>query len=355
MSQGSTRGDALAEEECDAVTILGSIASARPASSRVTQRALLIILEQSLLHLIPLRSLSEPVSRIAPSLTAWLATWLAGWLAARSLATQAKIGAVLGRLMLLSGGMRNRLRENLTQAGYADKVTLTQAATGIGQMAIETAGLWRTPDDVLLGRVKIVEGWDAVLATRDAGRGVILLTPHLGTFEIASLFIGAQMPLPAMFRPPRVAWAEPMMRAGRDRMQIRSEPAEMSGIRAMLKALRRGETVGMLPDQVPDAGKGGDGAWANFFGRPAYTMTLAQKFAKTTGALAVMVACVRLPAGGGYRIVFTPLQPFSEDTEVSARELNSAVEQAIGLAADQYLWSYNRYKVPAGIPAPSSP
>lgn len=278
-----------------------------------------------------------------------LATRLAGC----SLATQAKIGAALGRLMLLSGGMRNRLRESLTQAGYADTVTLTQAASGIGQMAIETAGLWRTPDDVLLARVKIVDGWDEVLAARDAGRGVIFLTPHLGTFEIASVFIGSQVPITVMFRPPRVAWAEPMMRAGRDRMQIRSEPAEMSGIRAMLKALRRGETVGLLPDQVPDAGKGGDGVWADFFGRPAYTMTLAQKFAKTTGALVVMVACVRLAAGAGYRLVFAPLSPFSEDAEASARELNAAVERAIGLAADQYLWSYNRYKVPGGIALPA--
>ena len=289
--------------------------------------------------------MSDVLSRI----TSTLATWLGG----RSLATQAKIGAALGRLMLLSGGMRNRLRENLKQAGYADQVTLKQAATGIGQMATETAGLWRTPDDVLLARVKVVDGWDAVLAARDAGRGVIFLTPHLGTFEIVSLFIGSQMPLTAMFRPPRVAWAAPMMRAGRDRMQIRSEPAEMSGIRAMLKALRRGETVGLLPDQVPDAGRGGDGAWADFFGRPAYTMTLAQKFAKTTGALVLMVACVRLPKGQGYRLVFTPLDAFSESAEVSARQLNAAVEDAIALAADQYLWSYNRYKVPAQIAPPS--
>ena len=284
--------------------------------------------------------MSDVLSRIASA----LATWLGG----RSLATQAKIGAALGRLMLLSGGMRNRLRENLTQAGYADRVTLLQAATGIGQMATETAGLWRTPDDVLLARVKIVAGWDAVLAARDAGRGVIFLTPHLGTFEIVSLFLGSQMPITVMFRPPRVAWAEPMMRAGRDRMQIRSEPAEMSGIRAMLKALRRGETVGLLPDQVPDAGKGGDNAWADFFGRPAYTMTLAQKLAKATGALVMMVACVRLPAGVGYRLVFTPLRTFSDDAEMSARQLNAAVEAAIALAADQYLWSYNRYKVPPG-------
>jgi len=273
---------------------------------------------------------------------------LANWLARRSLATQARIGATLGRLMLLSGGMRNRLRENLTQAGYADRVTLAQAAVGIGRMAIETVGLWRTPDEAVLARVKFVEGWDTVLAARNAGRGVIFVTPHLGTFEVLSLFIGSQMPMTAMFRTPRVAWSEPMMRAGRDRMQIRSEPAGMSGIRAMLKSLRRGETVGLLPDQVPDPGKGGDGVWADFYGRPAYTMTLAQKFAKTTGALVVMMACIRLPDAAGYRLVFMPKLVFSEDAATSARELNAEVEALIALAPDQYLWSYNRYKVPAG-------
>ena len=255
----------------------------------------------------------------------------------------------MGRLILLSGGMRNRLRENLKQAGYADKVSLRQAATGIGRMAIETAGLWRTPDATVLERVKIVDGWDTVLAAKDQGRGIIFLTPHLGTFEIASLFIGSQMPLTAMFRAPRVAWAEPLMRAGRDRMQIRSEPATMSGVRAMLKALRRGEAIGLLPDQVPDPGRGGEGVWAAFFGRPAYTITLVQKFAKTTKALVVMVACVRLPNAQGYQLTFTPLDSFSDDSETAARELNAAVEAAIALAPDQYLWSYNRYKVPGGI------
>ena len=282
-----------------------------------------------------------------------IASALAGWLARRPLATQSRLGGALGRLMLLSGGMRNRLRTYLAQAGYGDQVTLTQAAAGIGRMAVETAGLWRTPDAVVLARLKVVDGWDAVLAAHEAKRGVIFLTPHMATFEIASLFIGSQMPLTVMFRPPRVAWAGPMMRAGRDRMQIKSEPAEMSGIRAMLKALRRGDAIGLLPDQVPDPGKGGEGVWAPFFGRPAYTMTLVQKLAKTTGALVVMVGCVRLRDAAGYRIVFTPLAPFSDDVVTAAGELNAAVEAAIAIAPEQFLWSYNRYKAHAGAGAPS--
>lgn len=251
--------------------------------------------------------------------------------------------------MLLSTQMRRRLRDNLTVSSYAERVSSAAAATGIGRMALETAAVWSTPDAVLLGRIRRVDGWDHVLAAHDAGRGLIFLTPHLATFEYASLFIGSQLPITVMFRPPRVAWAEPLMRKGRDRLQIKSEPAEMSGIRAMLKALRRGECIGLLPDQVPT---GGDGVWAPFFGRPAYTMTLVQKLARTTSAQVVMIVCVRLPRGAGYRLVFTPLPPFSDAPQTAARELNAAVEQAIALAPDQYLWSYNRYKVPAGAGVP---
>jgi Kdo2-lipid IVA lauroyltransferase/acyltransferase len=256
------------------------------------------------------------------------------------------MGAWLGRGMLWSTGMRNRLADNLKTAGLFESVGLRGAAESAGILAIETVALWKTADDVVLNRIRFVHGWDNVLELRDKKIGIIFLTPHLATFEITSIFIGSEMPMTAMFRPPKVAWAEPMMRAGRDRMQIKSVPAEMSGIRAMLKALRMGEPIGLLPDQVPTSG---DGAFADFFGRPAYTITLVQKFAKTAGATVVMVACVRLPDSVGYALHFTPLAPFSESPEAAARELNAAVEAAISLAPAQYLWTYNRYKMPAGM------
>jgi Kdo2-lipid IVA lauroyltransferase/acyltransferase len=278
------------------------------------------------------------------SFLALLADRLAGWLARRSLATQARVGAWLGRKMLWSAGMKNRLTDNLTTARMVDRLDLRDVAEAVGKLAIETVALWKTPDDVALSRVRAVHGWDRVLELRDAKRGLIFLTPHLATFEIASLYIGSQMPMTVMFRPPKEAWAEPMMRAGRDRMQIKSVPADMSGIRAMLKALRRGEPIGLLPDQVPTRG---DGAWAPFFGRPAYTMTLVQKFARTTQSAVVMVACKRIRDGLGYELRFDVLPPFAEAPEVAAAELNAAVEHAIQFAPAQYLWTYNRYKVPA--------
>jgi Kdo2-lipid IVA lauroyltransferase/acyltransferase len=280
------------------------------------------------------------------SFLARTANRIASWLARKPLAAQSRFGAWLGRKLLWSAGMRNRLEDNLTTARMIDRVDIREVTGAVGQLAIETIALWKTPDDVALCRVRIVHGWDEVLALRDAKRGIIFLTPHLATFEIASLFIGSQMPMTAMFRPPKVTWAEPMMRAGRDRMQIKSVPADLSGIRAMLKALRRGEPIGLLPDQVPTRG---DGAWAPFFGRPAYTMTLVQKFARTTQSAVVMVACKRLADGVGYELKFEIVPPFSDAPEVAAAELNAAVERAISFAPAQYLWTYNRYKVPADI------
>ncbi len=276
---------------------------------------------------------------------------LAAWLARQPLSRQARIGAWLGRKMLWSSGMRNRLTDNLTTARLADRVSLRGVAASVGQLAIETVALWKTPDQLALARVRVVHGFDAVVALRDSGRGVIFLTPHLATFEIASLYIGSHMPMTAMFRVPKVAWAEPMMRAGRDRLQIKSVPADMSGIRAMLKALRRGEPIGLLPDQVPT---GGDGEFAPFFGRPAYTMTLVQKLAKTTESAVVMVACKRLSEGQGYELKFSVLDPFSDSPVEAAHELNRAVEDAISFAPSQYLWTYNRYKIPAGVLPPAS-
>jgi Kdo2-lipid IVA lauroyltransferase/acyltransferase len=273
-----------------------------------------------------------------------LSNRIAAWLARQPLSRQARIGAWLGRKMLWSSGMRNRLTDNLTTARLVDRVALHHVAESAGQLAIETVALWKTLDRVALSRVRGVHGWDRVLDVREAGRATIFLTPHLATFEIASLYIGAQMPMTAMFRPPKVAWAEPMMRAGRDRLQIKSVPADMGGVRAMLKALRRGEAIGVLPDQVPTRG---DGVWAPFFGRPAYTMTLVQKFARTTGAAVIMVACKRLVDGAGYELHFDVLPPFADAPEVAAAELNAAVERAIQFAPAQYLWTYNRYKVPA--------
>ena len=134
------------------------------------------------------------------------------------------------------------------------------------------------------------------------------------------------------------------MRNGRERSQMRLARTDVSGVRLLYKALKRGEAIGLLPDQVP--GKG-EGEWAEFFGRPAYTMTLVGRLIESTGAIAMMTYVVRLPKGEGYDIHFAPLE-FVSGLPVT-RQINAALEEIVRAYPAQYLWSYNRYKIPHGV------
>ena len=140
------------------------------------------------------------------------------------------------------------------------------------------------------------------------------------------------------------------MEKGRSRGGAVTVPADSSGVRALLKTLKLGGNIMILPDQVP--GKG-DGVWADFFGRPAYTMTLLPRLAESTGAKVVFFFAERLAKGMGYHVHFIPMETlFDNDKEKASQQTNEMVEKLIRMAPTQYLWSYNRYKHPAGAPLP---
>jgi KDO2-lipid IV(A) lauroyltransferase len=257
------------------------------------------------------------------------------------------LGAALGWLIwLLSPTYRRHLGENIALAGmaHARNAAIAEAGKGI----TETPKIWLRPQDELLSLIARVSGWEHVEAARQTGRGVIILTPHLGCFEIAGHFIASRMPITTLYRRPRQEWLAPLMEGGRGRA-FKLAPADTSGVRRLIRALRQGEAIGVLPDQVP--GKG-EGLWAPFFGRPAYTMTLAARLAET-GATAVFVFAERLHYGAGYQLHFQPLSaPLAGDLPARVAQLNHEIEANIRLCPAQYLWGYNRYKKPAGAPDP---
>jgi KDO2-lipid IV(A) lauroyltransferase len=147
-----------------------------------------------------------------------------------------------------------------------------------------------------------------------------------------------------LYRRPKLAWTEPLMRAGRARDGVRLAPADLSGVRQVYGALKRREAVGFLPDQVPGIG---EGEWAEFFGRPAYTATLAGRLAGRDDVACFLAYARRLPRGAGYEIV---LRPLSEELpgETPVRRINRALEALVRECPGQYLWGYNRYKTPQG-------
>jgi KDO2-lipid IV(A) lauroyltransferase len=259
-------------------------------------------------------------------------------------------GAGLGWLVYgLSPTWRLRLRENLRASGlYADEAsyrhTLRAAVAEAGKGITELCRVWFGRDEEIDALVRC-DDWGVVEAAQREGKGLIFLTPHLGCFEISALYGARRLPLTVLYRPPKRAGLEPLMLAGRSRTSARLAPATLQGVRQLLKALKRGEAVGILPDQAPGVG---EGEWADFFGRPAYTMTLVTRLQAFTGAAVLMAFAERLPGGKGYhlhlqRVNAAPLSPAA---------LNRAVEDVIRRCPAQYLWGYNRYKVPAGAVKP---
>jgi KDO2-lipid IV(A) lauroyltransferase len=243
---------------------------------------------------------------------------------------------------------RKRLRANLAQAGYTDARTRRAAVAEAGKMLLESPKLWLRPRAEILALVRRVEGLELAERARAAGRGIVFLTPHYGCWEITPHVAAELAPLTVLYRPPKDEGLMEMMQAGRARHNVSLAPADLGGVRRLLAALKRGEPIGILPDQVPNKG---EGEWVPFFGRPAYTMTLAAKLIERPGVVCILALGRRLPRGAGYEVRFLPLAA-AQPGESSVRRINRALEEALRDHPEQYLWSYNRYKRPAGAPPP---
>jgi KDO2-lipid IV(A) lauroyltransferase len=277
---------------------------------------------------------------------------LARLLAALPLSVLHLLGAVLGgAVYLLAPRYRHYLSTNLRAAGFAEPALLSQAVAEAGKSVLELPAIWLRPHATVAGWVTQVSGWELVEAALARRRGIIFLTPHLGCFEITAQYYAYRAPehapLTVLYRAPKKKAIEPLMLSGRERRNLRVASADTKGVRILLRALKKGEAIGILPDQAPGEG---DGEWAQFFGRPAYTMTLAGKLA-STGAQIIITYAERLPRGRGYHMRFEAM-PGSLAGETPARTLNRALEGLIRQCPAQYVWGYNRYKVPAGAQPP---
>lgn len=276
-------------------------------------------------------------------------------LARASLATLHRLGALLGWLTwLASPTYRRHLRGNMALALGADSARRVRnaAIVNAGRTSLELPRLWLHPLEETVRLVREVRGWDYVEAAQAAGKGILFLTPHLGCFEVTAQYYSHRAPISVLYRPPKQAWLQTMIEEGRARPQLYLAPADLSGVRTLIKALRRGEAVGMLPDQAP---RRGEGRWIDFFGRPAYTMTLAGKLSES-GAAVVLAWGERLPDGAGFRLHFMPPEhPVEGNVEERAACISREMERLILKCPEQYLWGYNRYKQRRGTePAPDS-
>ena len=285
-----------------------------------------------------------------------MASLIFSFLAGLPLGTLQKLGVFAGWLTYaLSPSYRRRLRANLEHAmGRAEADRVWRRAVGeTGKQALELPWMLLRPQDELVAKVVRVTGWEHVEAAEARGGGILFITPHLGCFEITAQYFSTHRPITVLYRAPKKAVLQPVINAGRSRGNMHLAPADVGGVRRLIKALRAKEAVGMLPDQVPGAG---EGAWLPFFGRPAYTMTLAARMSEVAGVSTIFAWAERLPGGEGFHLrLRPPLAPLEGDTETRAAAINREMEAQIRENPAQYLWGYNRYKRPKdGAPAPTS-
>ncbi|MEY6431140.1 lysophospholipid acyltransferase family protein [Thioalkalicoccus limnaeus] len=257
-----------------------------------------------------------------------------------------RLGAQLGRLVVWFPNRQRRnaliniglCRQDLTRA---EQVALRNAhLVEFGKTYFEIAYLWRQPADKVLGLVREVRGGE--LLTRREGRGLIVLSPHIGAWELAGLYLAAQGPTAIFYKPQK--YIDDLILAARARGGASMAPTTAKGVRLLVQALERGDYVGLLPDQEPKSDKGA--VFAPFFTVPALTMLLVSRLARKTGAPVVFLFAERLAASRGFRLHCLPAPPGidSPDEQVAARALNLGIEHCIGVCPEQFLWTYKRFR-----------
>ena len=262
------------------------------------------------------------------------------------------IGASLGLLAYIGSSSYRKFFRSQYDAVIAShqlQSRLWSAVMASGQLFSDSLWIWRNPKQAL--HLVEIQNWDLVETAISEGHGLVMLTPHLGGFEIIPRVLAQHFPATILYRPSRQDWLNRIVEEGRAYPNMHFVPTNLNGVRQMTRALSKGEAIGILPDQVPS---GGDGVWVPFFGRPAYTTPLPARLANRNKTPVIMFTAKRKNLGQGWLMQATRLAPFSEDATLAATEMNQAIEQAILKAPEQFIWAYNRYKHPAGAELPPS-
>ena len=264
-----------------------------------------------------------------------------------------RIGVCLGWLVWWSSPSYRKNFKNNVAAAQLPWEEVKPAVGAIGAMVAELPWVWMRPHTPPLGELIQWDGAEHFEQAMQAGRGVIILSPHLGCWEIGAQAIAEKFgprfgPMVALFRPARKPWLEPVVANARTRPYLDSAPTSLAGVRTLIRTLRGGGYTAILPDQVPPQGQG---VWAPFFGRDVYTMTLLAKLAQQTGAQVMLTWCERLPISEGFCMHMQPLNAAElsdpkTTPEAAAAVVNRAVETMVRHAPGQYLWGYPRDKHP---------
>lgn len=257
------------------------------------------------------------------------------------------LGTAIGRVMWWSNGRQAKVTRLNIELCFPElsaeerRHLARDSLAQTGQSGLELIKVWRQSNARTAAAIQSVrrrELYDAKLAS---DRGLLLLVPHLGNWEVVGLWCAQHREMTALYQPPKQALLEPMVKRARERMGNKLYPTDARGVRAVLKALKGKGITAILPDQEPDLE---GGSYAPFFGIEALTMNLVHGLLTRTDCEVLMAFAQRVP--GGWDIVFKQADPdighADRDTAVAA--LNRSVESCVRSCPEQYQWEYKRFK-----------
>ncbi len=259
------------------------------------------------------------------------------------LAALQMLGSALGlAVYFFSKTYRNHLLENLKQAGFSQNLRF-EVAKNAGKQMLEVAKIWQKDLQKTQKMVVELQNVEILKAAQANPHGIIFMTPHLGAFELTAQWYAAAHDITVLYRAPKNKTLESLMLQGRAREKLHLAAADLGGVKKLLKALKNGQAIGILPDQTP---KAGEGVWVNFFNKRAYTMVLAAKLSQSKASIVYAVG-QRLPNARGFKLCFyAPQKELTGTIEARAQAINADIEMLIRTCPEQYLWGYNRYKTP---------
>ena len=222
-----------------------------------------------------------------------------------------------------------------------NKKLVRQSLIETGVTLFELGAAWTKDPLQLIQCITEVEGEELLLDAIKDNKGVMLLAPHLGNWEIAGYFLTHFYSMTTMYKPSKLEALDKMIYKARTQLGLKVVPATNHGVIAIFKCLKQHGITGILPDQEPDTS---GGVFAPLFGIEALTPVIASKMLQRTDTIALGFYCLRLPKGK-YRLVFKKADPmiYSKDLLESVTGLNRSIEKFIADAPEQYQWEYRRF------------
>lgn len=257
-------------------------------------------------------------------------------------------GRFLGYCLWWSNGRSRQITEFNLGLCFADwspqqrRDLAKQSLRHLATQVLETGPMWFWQPQRLLSLIARVEGLPVLEQAEGANKGTLILAPHIGNWEMLGVFLGHRGKITILYQPQDDEAIDKLIYDARTRTGVTVVPTNTKGVKAMLKALKAGETVAILPDQIPSEGAG---EFVDFYGEPVSTMTLVHSLLQRTGARAI--AAIGEQQGlNRFQLRFLAVDEaiYEKDLLTSLSALNRSIERCVSLSPAQYQWEYNRFK-----------